>query len=87
MSRLKFQDPSISAMLTEFSSHCAMMTPFRRSFQELEDGVDRLERDGVCSEQVAEAARQEIRRLLFTLDVLILKKIEIQQRFRVQGTP
>jgi hypothetical protein len=67
--------------MADFESQDAMMTPFLRSFEELEEVINRSERDGICSGKAAEAARQEIKRLMSKLDLLMLKKILLHQQF------
>src|ERR1700682_3862379 len=69
------EDPFLSARLAEFESQDAMLNPFRQCIEELEEEVDRAKRDGVCSGEVAKAARQAIKELTSEMECLILKKI------------
>jgi hypothetical protein len=82
MTILNQEDWDQSAMMAEFDSQDAMMTPFLLSFEELEGTINRCERDGFCSNEVAEAAREKIKELIWKLDLLILQKIRLQRRFR-----
>jgi len=82
MPKLKDQD-DISSMMAAFESQDAMMTPFLMSFEKLKEVINRAEHEGVCSEEVAETARQEIEDLRFKMDLLVLKKIKLRQRFGV----
>ena len=74
------EDPFLSARMAEFESQDAALNPFRLCIEKLEGEVDRSERDGVCSREVAKAARQEIEELTSEMECLILKKIEIHRR-------
>jgi hypothetical protein len=67
----------------EFESQDAMMTPFLESFVELEEVIDHSERNGVCSEKVAEAAQKELISLRRELDRLIVRKITLHRQFGV----
>jgi hypothetical protein len=82
MTILNQEDPSRAVLLAECELQDAMLTPFRLSFEELDETVDRFERDGVYSGEAAEAARDEIEELMTKLNCLILKKVLLHQRFR-----
>ena len=82
MTILNQEDPRHSAILADFESQEAMMAPFLLSFKELEEVINSSERDGVCSDKVAEAAREDIKVLMWELDLLILKKVQLHQQFR-----
>lgn len=68
--------------LAECEAQDEMLAPFRLSFEELEEEVDRAERDGVCSEEVAEVAREEIVDLDLHLGILIMRKVRLQNWIR-----
>jgi alpha-ketoglutarate-dependent taurine dioxygenase len=59
-----------------------MLRPFRLSVEELDERVDRLERDGNYSADAAEAARDEIENLILDINFLIIRKIQLQERLR-----
>ena len=63
--------------MSEYESQNAMMTAFLESFDELDEVIDRLERVGLCSEDV-EFARGKFEELCVTLWILITKKVELE---------
>jgi hypothetical protein len=85
MTMLKYREvknPSFSANEAECELQDAMLTPFRLSFDVLDEAVDRLERDGVYSAEVAEAARDEIETLIREMHYLVISKVELHDRLR-----
>ena len=85
MMMLKYREvknPSFTADEAECESQVAMLAPFIRSFEALDETVDSLERDGRYSGEAAEAARQEIEGLIGELHYLVISKVELYQRMR-----
>jgi hypothetical protein len=60
-------DPYLCALCAELESIC---DPFA---QKLEEVIDRSERDGICSEKAAEAAREKIGRCMEEVNLVLLK--------------
>jgi hypothetical protein len=64
--------------MSDFESENAMMTPFLESLDKLDEVIDQLELDGLCSEDV-EFARESFKDLCLTLTKLISGKLELQK--------
>jgi hypothetical protein len=82
MEKLKYRrvkNPSFNANLAEYEQD-ATMTQFRLSCEELYETIDRLEREDVYSEAVAEAAREEVGDLISESNYLIFNKVELRNR-------
>jgi hypothetical protein len=77
------EDPHLSALMAEFES---MMDPFLLSYEKLEEVINRSERDGVCSDEVTQAAREEIESRRDELNFLVLKTILLHRKFRAAET-
>ena len=58
--RVKNPNMDFNADKAECERQDAMLTQFKLSFEELDETVDRLERDETYTEAVAEATREEI---------------------------
>jgi hypothetical protein len=56
-----------------------MMIPFQQSLDELEEVIDRSERNGLCRKD-AELARREIENLCVKLTCFIMRKVKLQNR-------
>ena len=54
------------------------MTPFLQSFDELAEVINRLERDGICKEDV-KFARRKLEDLCLELNLLILGKVKLEK--------
>jgi len=76
------KNPSFSANEAECELQDAMLTPFRLSFDVLDEAVDRLERDGVCSAEGAEKAREEIDSIVLDMNFVGIRKVELHERLR-----
>ena len=84
MEKLKYRrvkNPSFNATLAEYEQD-ATMTLFRISCEQLYDTIDRLEREDVYSEAVAEAAREEVGDLIHESNYLIFNKVELRNRLK-----
>ena len=82
MEKLKYRrvkNPSFNANLAEYEQD-ATMTLFRISCEDLYETIDRLEREDVYSEAVAEAAREEVGDLISESNYLIFNKVELRNR-------
>ncbi len=80
------EDPFFSASrMAEFESLDATLDPFRVSLEGLEEEIDLAERNGHCSGEVAEAARQDLEELTGELEYLILGKMLIHERIGDAG--
>jgi hypothetical protein len=77
----RVKNPSFNADIAECKQD-ATITQFIRSLKELDETIDRLERDEVYSEAVAEAAREEIETLIHESHYLVISKIELRERLR-----
>jgi hypothetical protein len=83
MSTFKYRKlPSFTANLAELELQDAILEPFRLSVEELDEMVDRFERDGVCSAEGVEKAREEIDNLVLDLNFLVIRKVELNERLR-----
>lgn len=76
------KNPSFTANEAECALHDAMLTPFKLSFDVLDETVDRLERDGVYSREDAETAWEEIETLIHEMNYLVISKVELHERLR-----
>ena len=88
MEKLKYRrvkNPSFNANLAEYEQD-ATMTLFRISCEQLYDTIDRLEREDVYSEAVAEAAREEVGDLISESNYLIFNKVELRNRLKADET-
>jgi hypothetical protein len=54
------------------------VTPFQRSLDELDEVIDRSERNGLCSED-SELARREFEDLCLKVNCLIMRKVKLQK--------
>jgi hypothetical protein len=85
MEKLKYRrvkNPSFNANLAEYEQDATTMTLFRISCEELYETIDRLEREDVYSEAVAEAAREEVGDLIHESNYLIFNKVELRNRLK-----
>jgi hypothetical protein len=83
MSTLKYRKlPSFTANIAELEALDAILTPFRLIVEELDEMVDRFERDGVCSAEGVEKAREEIVGIVLDLNFLVIRKVELHERLR-----
>jgi hypothetical protein len=83
MSTLKYRKlPSFTANIAELEALDAILTPFRLIVEELDEMVDRLERDGVCSAEGAEKAREEIDSIVLDMNFVGIRKVELHERLR-----
>jgi hypothetical protein len=88
MEKIKYRrvkNPSFHANLAEYEQD-ATMTLFRISCEELYETIDRLEREDVYSEAVAEAAREEVGDLISESNYLIFNKVELRNRLKADET-
>ena len=62
--------PYLSAVYAELAS---ISEPFEQHLEKLDEVINRSERDGLCSKEVAEAARDKIYECIRELETLIVK--------------
>jgi hypothetical protein len=72
-----------SAVLAEVK---ATTDPFRKHFEKLEQVINRWERDGVCSEEVAQAAREEVEARSCELGIVLFKTFRLLGTFSSAGS-
>jgi hypothetical protein len=73
-------DPYLSAMYAELES---IWDPFAQHLEKLEDAINQSEREGICSEEVAQAAREEIQACMEEVDlVLFIKTWILHEKLR-----
>jgi hypothetical protein len=76
-------DPYLSAMFAELES---LANPFQENLEKLEEVIDRSERDGICSEEVAQAVREEIEEWVIELGMLFTKTLFLHQGLSNAGS-
>jgi hypothetical protein len=76
-------DPYLSAMFAELES---LANPFQENLEKLEEVIDRSERDGICSEEVAQAVREEIEEWVIELGILFSKTLYLHQGLSNAGS-
>jgi hypothetical protein len=76
------KDEEVSATMAEAQTLDAMVAPFRLAIEELEEKINRSERDGICPVRTAKAAREELVDLHEKLSILIVRKILIGGRIK-----
>jgi hypothetical protein len=80
-----YQDDSyLPAVFTELER--AMSDPFVQHLEKLEEVINRSERDGLCSEEVAQAAREKMGAWMEELGFLLVKTYLLHEQFRVAET-
>jgi hypothetical protein len=65
-----------STLLAEFE---ATTDPLERHFEKVEQVIERWEREGVCSEEVARAVREEVESLSWKLFGLVYKTLSFHE--------
>ena len=81
MSILKDQEvASLFIKIAESASLDARLAGLRLNMDKLKEAINRSERDGFCSGQAAEAARQELEPLSDELNILVLEHNEFNQQ-------
>jgi hypothetical protein len=76
-------NPYLSAMFAELES---LANPFQENLEKLEEVIDRSERDGICSEEVAQAVREEIEEWVIELGILFSKTLYLHQGLSNAGS-
>jgi hypothetical protein len=76
-------DPYLSAMFAELES---LANPFQENLEKLEEVIDRSERDGICSEEVAQAVREEIEEWVIELGILFSKTLSLHEGLSNAGS-
>ena len=69
-------DPYLSAMFAELES---LANPFQENLEKIEEVIDRSERDGICSEEVAQAVREEIEECVLELHILFSTTLSLHE--------
>ena len=80
MTYRKVKNPRFTASLAELELQDAMLKQFDLSVEELDQRIDRLERDGVYSAEVAEGAREEVAKVVLDFNLLVISKVELFDR-------
>jgi hypothetical protein len=75
------KNPSFSCDPAEYEKDTTM-GQFIHSLEQLDETIDRLERDDVYSETTAEAIREEVDDLIRQSHYLVLSKVELEERLR-----
>lgn len=83
MTTSRQDNPYLSAVNAELKS---ILDPFSEYLLKLEEVINRAERDGICSEEVAEAARDEIYECMMELEGLFGKTYLIHKELRLAET-
>jgi hypothetical protein len=73
----------LSAVSAELES---ISDPFHEHLQKLDEVINRSERDGLCSAEAAEAARDKIYECIRELETLFVKTYDFHEEFRVAET-
>ena len=76
------KDEEVSAMMAEAQTLDAMVAPFRLAIEELEEKINRSERDGICPVRTAKAARRELAEIHEDLNLLIVRKLLVDGRIK-----
>ena len=76
-------NPYLSAVYAELES---ISDPFYEHLHKLDEVINRSERDGLCSEEVAQAARDKIYECLRELETLTVKTRFLHEEFRIAET-
>jgi hypothetical protein len=74
-------DPYLSAAVFAELER-AMSDPFAQHLEKLEEVINRSERDGLCSEEVAQAAREKMGAWMKELSFLLVKTYLLHEQFR-----
>jgi hypothetical protein len=83
MTTLFQDDPYLSAMFAELE---LLTNPLHENWEKLEEVIDRSERDGICSKEVAQALREEIDYWFMDLGMLFIKTLSLHQGLSNDGS-
>jgi hypothetical protein len=83
MTTLFQDDPYLSAIFAELE---LLANPFQENLEKIEEVIDRSERDGICSGEVAQAVREEIEERVLELGILFSKTVSLHQGLSNAGS-
>jgi hypothetical protein len=75
--------PYLSAKFAELES---LANPFYENLVKLDEVIDRSERDGICSEEVAQAVREEIGERVLELGILFSETLSLHEGLSNAGS-